>query len=187
VLCARSGDRVALNGVKLIAPLFQIERESKDAGDNAAQRKARRQDKSKPLVATIFAWVDEQRAIVPPKTAMGNALGYLHRQRARLLLFLEDGNIPLTNNRRERELRKLVLGRRNWLFTWKDAGGERIANILTIVSTCIAHGINPREYLVVVTQALLDKRDIADLLPDRITISHPDLCIPGFDGSALPD
>lgn len=187
VLCARSGDRVAFNGVKLIAPLFQIERESKDAGDNAAQRKARRQEKSKPLVVAIFAWVDEQRALVPPKTAMGNALGYLHRQRARLLLFLEDGNIPLTNNRRERELRKLVLGRRNWLFTWKDAGGERIANILTILSTCIAHGINPREYLVVVTQALLEKHNIADLLPDRIGISHPHLCIPGFEASELPD
>jgi transposase len=187
VLCARSGDRVALHGVKLIAPLFQVERESKDAGDNAAQRRARRQEKSAPIITTIFAWVDAQRAIVPPRTALGNALGYLHRQRARLLLFLEDGNIPLTNNRRERELRKLVLGRRNWLFTWKDAGGERIANILTIVSTCIAHGINPREYLVVVTQALLERRDVTDLLPDRIAASHPELCIPGFEASDLPD
>jgi transposase len=187
VQCARSGDRVAFNGVKLIAPLFRIERESRDAGDNAAHRKARRQAESKPIVAAIFAWVDAQRAAVPPKTALGQALGYLHRQRSRLLLFLDDGNIPLTNNRRERELRKLVLGRRNWLFTWKDAGGERIANILTIVSTCIAHGLNPREYLVVVTQALLEGHDVTDLLPDRIGAIHPELCIPGFEASELPD
>jgi transposase len=187
VQCARSGDRVAFNGVKLIAPLFRLERESRDAGDNAAQRKARRQAEGKPFAAAIFAWVDAQRASVPPKTALGQALGYLHRQRSRLLLFLDDGNIPLTNNRRERELRKLVLGRRNWLFTWKDAGGERIANILTIVSTCIAHGLNPREYLVVVTQALLERRDVADLLPDRIGAIHPELCIPGFEASELPD
>lgn len=187
VLCARSRDRIAFDGVKLIAPLFEIERQSKDAGDNAAERKARRQAKSKPLVANIFAWVDEQRVLVPPTTALGKALGYLHRQRQRLVLFLEDGNIPLTNNRRERELRKLVLGRRNWLFTWKDDGGERIANILTIVSTCIAHGINPREYLVVVTEALLAKRDVAELLPDCIAISHPELCIPGFESPELPD
>jgi transposase len=187
VLCARSRDRIALAGVKLIAPLFDIERQSKDAGDNAAQRKARRQAQSKPLVANMFAWVDEQRSLVPPTTALGKALGYLHRQRQRLILFLDDGNIPLTNNRRERELRKLVLGRRNWLFTWKDDGGERIANILTIVSTCIAHGINPREYLVVVTEALLAGRDVAELLPDRIAISHPALCIPGFESPELPD
>jgi transposase len=187
VLCARSGDRIGLEGVKRVAPLFQIERESKEAGDNAAQRKARRQEQSKPIVEDLFAWVDKQRALVPPKTTLGKALGYLHRQRRRLLLFLEDGNIPLTNNRRERELRKLVLGRRNWLFTWKDAGGKRIADILTIVSTCIAHGINPREYLVVVTQALLEKRDVAELLPDRIHLSHPQLCIPSFEASELPD
>lgn len=104
-----------------------------------------------------------------------------------MVLFLEDGNIPLTNNRRERELRKLVLGRRNWLFTWKDDGGERIANILTILSTCIAHGINPREYLVVVTQALLAGRNVAELLPDQIAISHPGVCIPGFEAPELPD
>ena len=187
VLCARSKDRVALKGVKLIAPLFAIERQSKDAGENAAQRLARRQVHGRPIIDAIFAWVEEQRALVPPGTPLGKALGYLHRQRARLVLFLEDGNIPLTNNRRERELRKLVLGRRNWLFTWGDDGGERVANILTIVSSCIAHGVNPREYLVVVTQALLERRPVAELLPDRIVASHPNLCIPGFTAPELPD
>jgi len=57
---------------------------------------------------------------IPPKTPVGEALGYLHRQWHRLILFLEDGNIELANNRRERELRKPVLGRRNWLFAWGD-------------------------------------------------------------------
>lgn len=187
VLCARAKDRVALQGVKLIAPLFAIERQSKEAGDNAAQRLARRQIESQPLIDAIFEWVEQQRLVVPPGTPLGKALGYLHRQWRRLVLFLEDGNIPLTNNRRERELRKLVLGRRNWLFTWGDEGGERIANILTIVSTCIAHGINPREYLVVVTQALLQGRNVDELLPDRIAVSHPALCIAGFTAPELPD
>jgi len=48
-------------------------------------------------------------------------------------------------------------------------------------------GITPREYLVVVTQALLERCDIADLVPNRIAISHPALCIPGFEASDLPD
>jgi hypothetical protein len=41
----------------------------------------------------------------------------------------------------EREIRRLVLGRKNWLFTWLDVGGERTAAILTIIATCIAHEI----------------------------------------------
>jgi len=40
-----------------------------------------------------------------------------------------------------------VLGRRNWLFTWLDEGGERTGDILSIIATCIAHDVNPRAYL----------------------------------------
>jgi hypothetical protein len=63
-------------------------------------------------------------------------------------------------------------------------GGERIANMLTIVSRGIAPGLNPREYLVLVTRALLERRPVAELLPDRIAVSHPTLCIPGFTALA---
>lgn len=188
VACARGGDRTALEGVKLIAPLFEIERQSKKAGDNAEQRKARRQAESKPVVEALRVWLDQQRAVTPPRTALGKALGYLHRQWQRLNLFLDDGNIALTNNRRERELRKLVLGRRNWLFVWKDAGGERTADILTIVGTCISYGLDPRKYLMVVTEALLrNPEDIESLLPDRLGEAHPELKVPDFQRPPLPD
>ena len=188
VACARSGDRIAFEGVKLIAPLFLIERQAKEAGDNAEQRRARRQEHSRQHIEHLRAWVERQRGTAIPNTPLGKALGYLHRQWHRLILFLEDGNIPLTNNRRERELRKLVLGRRNWLFVWGDVGAERTANILTIVATCISHGINPREYLVVTTQLLLEgATDIPALLPDRIIATHPQLRVPSFDAAELPD
>jgi hypothetical protein len=41
--------------------------------------------------------------------------------------------------------------------------------------------------LVVVTQGLLEGRDVAELLPDRITLSHPELRIPSFEEPPLPD
>lgn len=188
VRCARSGDRVAFEGVKLLAPLFETERSSKKAGDNAAQRRTRRQSESTHVVEAVRAWVEAQRAITPPKTDFGKALGYIHRQWARLILFLDDGNIALTNNRRERELRKLILGRRNWLFVWEDAGAVRTANILTIVATCVSHGLNPRDYLMLVTNALLcGTDDLRALLPDRIAEAHPELRIPDFEPPTLPD
>jgi transposase len=108
------------------------------------------------------------------------SVGYLHRQWHRLLLFLEDGNIELTNNRRERELRRLVLGRRNWLFTWLDLGGERTAAVLTIIGTCIAHDVNPRAYLHLVTKLIVQgwpQAKLRELLPDRMLVAHPDLYI----------
>lgn len=116
---------IALEGLHRIAPLFAIERASKLAGDSADERRQRRQRETTPILDDLRAWIDDKRAIIPPKTPLGRALGYLHRQWKRLLLFLDDGNLDATNNRRERELRRLIVGRKNWLFTWLDVGGER--------------------------------------------------------------
>ncbi len=192
---ARSGDRIALEGVRLIAPLFAVERAATLAGDTADKRRARRDQHTRPVLDQLRRWLDDRRETVPPKTPLGQALGYLHRQWPRLLLFLEDGNIEATNNRRERELRRLVLGRRNWLFAWRDEGGERTANILTIVGTAIAHDINPRGYLHLVTKLIVSgwpQAHVRDLLPDRILAAHPELYVgdpalsPAADPLSLP-
>src|SRR5690606_30449455 len=185
VEAARSGDKLALDALRLIAPLFEVERTSTLAGDTAEQRLARRLQHSKPLIDEFRAWLDEQRAVIPPKPPLGRALGYLHRQWRRLILFLEDGNIELTNNRRERELRRLVLGRKNWLFAWLDEGGERTAAILSIIATCIAHEVEPRAYLHRVTSMLVNgwpQARLRDLLPDRMLVAHPEL----FAGDRSP-
>ncbi|NVL83740.1 transposase, partial [Escherichia coli] len=101
---ARSGDQIALEGLRIISRLFAVERSSTLAGDNADQRRARRQQHTRPVLDELRAWVDAQRAVIPPKTPLGAGLGYLHRQWPRLVLFLDAGNIEATNNRREREL-----------------------------------------------------------------------------------
>ena len=175
---ARAGDQIALEGLHKIATLFAVERASTLAGDNADERRARRQAHTRPILDDLRAWLDDKRATVPPKTPLGRALGYLHRQWKRLILFLDDGNIEATNNRRERELRRLVLGRKNWLFTWLDVGGERTAAILSIIATCITHDVNPRAYLHLVTGLIVrgwPNAKLRDLLPDRILVAHPEL------------
>jgi hypothetical protein len=95
---ARGGDQIALEGLHKIAPLFAIERASKLAGDTADERRQRRQRDTKPTLDDLRSWIDDKRAIIPPKTPLGRALGYLHRQWTRLLLFLDDGNLDATNN-----------------------------------------------------------------------------------------
>ena len=185
---ARAGDKLALDGIRLIAPLFAVEKRSSLAGDTAEQRCARRRQHTKPALQALYEWVDEQRGLIPPKTNLGKALGYLHNQKPRLLLFLDDGNIEATNNRRERELRRLILGRKNWLFTWLDEGGERTAHILSIVATCVAHDVNPRAYLHLVTRLIVERwpnAKLRDLLPDRIIASYPRLFV--GDATLLPE
>jgi hypothetical protein len=72
----------------------------------------------------------------------------------------------------------LIIGRKNWLFTWLDVGGERAAAILTIVATCIAHDVNPRPCLHLITRLIVEgwpRTKLRDLLPDRILAIHPEL------------
>jgi transposase len=190
VEAARAGDRIALEGVRIIAHLFAVERESTSAGDNAEQRRDRRQRWSRPILDELRSWIDRQKTFVPPKTPLGKGLGYLDRQWRRLLLFLEDGNIEATNNRRERELRRLVLGRRNWLFTWLDEGAERTGNILSIIATCIAHDVNPRAYLHRVVHCIVHgwpQAKLRELLPDRMLAEHPELYVGDPDALPIPN
>jgi transposase len=186
---ARGGDQIALEGLHKIARLFAVERASKLAGDTAEERRQRRQRDTRPILDDLRAWLDEKRTTIPPKTPLGRALGYLHRQWNRLLLFLDDGNIDATNNRRERELRRLIVGRKNWLFTWLDVGGERTAAVLSIIATCIEHDVNPRAYLHLVTRLLVGgwpQRQLRELMPDRILATHPELAAGELESVALP-
>ena len=178
VEAARGGDQIALDGLRKIARIFAVERTSAQTGETADERHARRNRETRPVIDDLQVWVEEHRQAVPPKTPLGRALGYLHRQWKRLVLFLDDGNLEATNNRRERELRRLVLGRKNWLFTWLDVGGERTATVLTIVASCIAHDVDPRAYLHLVTKLIVHgwpQSQLRELLPDRMLSAHPEL------------
>ena len=194
VEAARAGDQVALVGLNKIAAIFAIERQSRLSGDTAEERRLRRFVYTRPVLDELQQWVDGQRALVPPKTPLGQALGYLHRQWKRLVLFLENGTIAATNNRRERELRRLILGRKTWLFTWLDVGGERTAAILTVIATCIAHDVNPRPYLHLVTRLIVQgwpNAKLRELLPDRVLVAHPEVyvgerVVPTPPGDLLP-
>ena len=79
------------------------------------------------------------------------------------------------------------MGRKNWLFTWLDDGAERTGDILSIIATCIAHDVNPRAYLHLVTKLIVQgwpQAHLRDLLPDRVLVAHPTLFIGDHD--ALP-
>ena len=187
VSAVRGGDTDALEGVRIIGRLFAVEHAADNAGDTTEERRARRERDSAPVLADLRVWIDARSLQIPPKTPFGKALGYLRRQWKRLVLFLQDGAIELTNNRVERELRRLVLGRKNWLFAWQDVGGERTAIILTIIGTCVAHNVNPRAYLHFVTRRLMMEPDasVAELMPATLAAKHADLralSAPDHDG-----
>ena len=185
VKAARAGDVWALDGLRIIAKLFVVEKVASYLDVTPEERQKRRHDHSQGVLNDLRTWIDEHRPLVPPKSPLGKALGYLHRQWHRLIQFLEDGRIELTNNHVERALRPLVLGLKNWLFAWEDEGGRRTATILTVLATCIAQRINPRAFLHKAFALLVNGAEPHEVMPDRLAAAYPELRMPARAGPAL--
>lgn len=74
------------------------------------------------------------------------ALGYAFNQEVELRRVLDDGAIPLDNTRAERALRKIVVGRKNWMFYGSDTHAEAAAAIFSLIGSCRLHRIDPFTY-----------------------------------------
>jgi transposase len=169
----RGGDERAVEGLALYGAIFHVDAESKRLGETIEQRFARRQSESAPLVDELGAWVERRRLDVEPKSPLGKAIGYLHRQWKRLTAFLRDPTMELTNNEVERDLRRWVLDRKTWFFVGHDRSAERAADALTLITTCKKLGVDPRRYLRdTLAKLLAGEKDLAALLPERYVTSN---------------
>ena len=110
-------------------------------------RRALRQRHSKPILKKFKEWLDAQALVVLPKSALGAAITYALNQWAALNLYLEDGDLDIDNNAAERALRRVAIGRKNWMTLGTDEGGRWAAIFFSIVATCHRHGIDTYAYL----------------------------------------
>ena len=156
---------VAIEAVRRIDALFAIEREIN--GQPPDQRRAVRQERSKPLVDDLEKWLREERQKLSSKSPVAKAIAYSLRRWTAFTRFLDDGRICLSNNAAERAVRGIAVGRRNWTFCGSDAGGQRAAAIYTLIETCKLNGVDARAWLADVLARLADHsaRRISELLP----------------------
>jgi transposase len=131
--------------IELIGRLYGIEREYKEAKDD--ERLVARRTRSVPILAELRAWLDATLPGVPPKTALGEALAYLHKYWPRLARYTERGDLPIDNNRCENAIRPFVVGRKRWLFADTPAGAHASAVIYSLIETARANGLEPYTWL----------------------------------------
>lgn len=163
----RGGDRRAVTGLDLFARLFHVDAESLRLGETIEERFARRQSSSIAIVEELRVWTAAIRGEAEPKSPLGKAAGYIHRQWARLTRFLIDPLMELTNNEVERGLRRWVLDRKTWLFVGHDASARRAADALTLLTTCRKMGLDPRRYLrETLAKILAGEKDPIALAPE---------------------
>ena len=158
-----------------IQKLYLIEKQIKD--DPPDQRYHIRQQQAEPIIKQINIWLDKSLPHVPPKTALGKALQYLHNQWPRLIGYLENGAYPIDNNLAENAIRPFAVGRKNWLFANSQAGAKASANLYSLIQTAKANGLNPYEYLKHIFKELPNANNveaIEALLPWNLAENYSD-------------
>jgi len=138
---------IAHEALVLIRDMYKIERKAKEEGLNGDALHCLRQTYSKPILETFEQRLKIWSQQVLPKSPMFQAIGYAMGQWDALIRYVDDPILAIDNNLAEQLLRKVTLGRKNWLFAGSDQGGHRAAIHYSLISSCKLCGIDPFFYI----------------------------------------
>ena len=163
---------IAREAVALVGTLFAVERQARNC--SVEERLTLRQARSAPLLAKLREKLLGWKEQLLPKHPMAEAVNYALSQWAELNVFCSDGAVPIDNNVSEREMKRVVLNRKNSLFVGNARGGRTAAILASLTSTCRRHDVDPQLYL---TQLLMNlpqakMSELSDWLPDQWKIRH---------------
>ena len=163
----KAAPEIAREAVERVRALYAVERQCKDA--SVEERLELRQQQSAPMLALLREKLLEWKEQLLPKHPMAEAVNYALGQWAELNVFCSDGAVSIDNNVSEREMKRVVLNRKNSLFVGNPRGGRTAAILASFTSTCRRHDIDPQLYL---TQLLTNlsqvrKSELSAWLPDQ--------------------
>jgi transposase len=145
---------VAREGLARIGRIFELDQAW--AERTPEERKRLRDEHLRTHVDAFFAWAEaEHEKVREQRGLLRSALGYLIRQKDALFRFFDDGRLLLDNNRSERELRQIAVGRKAWLFAGSDDHAESAGHLFSLIASARLHRLEPEAYL----------RDLIRVLP----------------------
>ena len=162
--------------LKYIADLYLIEEKARTEKMNYEERKILRQEKAIPILKEFNQWLLDSNKLVPPESAIGEAIKYTIKQWPYLICYADHGEVEIDNNLVENQIRPLALGKKNWLFIMHEESGRIAALYYSLIQSAKMNNLNPRIYMHYLLTHIhaLRKRTInpVDLLPHRI---NPDV------------
>lgn len=162
----RTAPEIAVAVVEGVRALYAVEHAAKAL--KPAERLALRQERSAPIVAALQDRLQRWKLELIPKHPMADAVNYALNQWQAMTIFLDDAAVPLDNNLSEREMKRVVLNRKNSLFVGNERGGRTAAILSSFTSTCRRLSIDPQLYLTqLITNMPVIRPEELDLwLPD---------------------
>lgn len=166
-LWANHGSKVGEEALRFYQVLFRIERQAEQL--TAEERRRLRQRKSRRVLAVFYRWLLGQRQLVPPGSATMKAIDYSLKRWKELTHFVSDGDVPISNNWVENQIRPIAVGRSNWLFAGSLRAGKRAAAIMNLLHSARINGHDPYAYFKHVLDRLPTHpaSRIDELLPHR--------------------
>jgi transposase len=165
-LAATGPAPIASEALERIAAFYAIEKDIR--GRSADERRAVRQEKTRPLLDAFEPWLREKLALISQKSKLAEAIRYALSRWEGLTRFINDGRVEIDSNIVERSIRPIALNRKNALFAGSDGGGENWAILASLIETCKLCSIDPHAYLADVLTKIANghlNRDIDALLP----------------------
>ena len=169
--------KLASEALYYISQLYAVESKADDGKLKPGQRMALRKEKSYPVILAFERWMQANYPKVSVQSRMGRAIAYTYALLPRLSRYVNDGRINIDNNLIENAIRPLALGRKNYLFCGNDASAYRAAIVYSLIGTCKAAGVEPRQWMEDVLRQMpyyeREGRDLSELLPREWAKAHP--------------
>lgn len=139
-----------------------------------AIRLAMRQEHSALLLDKIKAWLNAEGHLVLPRSPMAAAITYTLNQWDALKVYTGHGFLTIDNNAAERAMKRVALGRKNWLFAGNDKAAAHAATLYSLIASAERHGLDPQAYLtgVLANIAQTPITQLDQFLPDVWRADH---------------
>ena len=166
---------IACEMMDKIGKLYGLEREFKTKGLSIQAIKQRRELHSQPILEEIKQWLEKYQPLTVPQSGLGKAISYASNNWQTLTRYTEDGRLEIDNNRSERCIKPVVIGRKNYMFMGSEKGGEAAEVVYSLIETCKQNGVDPLAYLADVLQRIPThlNKNIKELLPYNWVDSNP--------------
>jgi transposase len=163
----KAAPEIAQEAIVLVRALYAVEKQGRNASPE--ERLGLRQEQSALVLAELHEQFLTWKEQLLPKHPMAEAVNYALGHREELNAFLSDGAVPIDNNVSEREMKRVILNRKNSLFVGNARGGRTAAILASLTSTCRRHDVDPQLYLtqLLITLPVMRIGDLPDWLPDR--------------------
>jgi transposase len=148
------------HAIKIIKKLYDIEDKIKTLSPD--KKLVARQSEAAPILVEFKVWIDGLRGKVTPKSTSGKAIHYAYNEWKYLTVYIEDGNLNISNIWVENAIRPFCVGKKNWLFSASVEGAKASAMFYSLIETAKKNNFEPFDYL----SRMLDKLPLAKTVED---------------------